>query len=175
MFDFTPVNVTHIPLLFSWFQQPHVIQWWQEPQDLTRFTDKWQIKITGHAASKQDPAAGFCVSIDQTPIGYVQYHRVNENDRRGYPPLPDHTVGMDIFIGNPSYLGKGFAAPIITEFIEKVITIKEPKTTCIIIDPEPNNTRAVHVYKKAGFTPIGEYNRSSSRVLLMSLDIKQKD
>lgn len=65
---------------------------------------------------------------------------------------PD-TITLDLFICDERYLGKGFSVPMISNFlITHFAHVKK-----VLIDPEANNNRAVHVYQKVGFKIIGEF------------------
>lgn len=77
-----------------------------------------------------------------TPFAYLLTHE-EENE----------ALSMDLFICDPRFLGKGFSVPLIHQFL--LSQFKNKKT--IFIDPEVRNTRAVHVYQKAGFEIIGEF------------------
>lgn len=165
--NFEPLATSNITLLFEWFMQPHVATWWAEPKDFALFDKKWLNRITTGYTEEHNPFNGYTILIDDTPIGYIQYYCVTAKDRIGYPPLPEHTVGLDLFIGATEYLGKKLSVPIITHFIETIIKHREPHTTMLIIDPAPNNQRAIHVYKKVGFKEIGTFKRTFGTVLLM--------
>ncbi len=62
-------------------------------------------------------------------------------------------ITLDILIGDKEYLGKGFAHILIQEFLQ----CHFPHVSEVIIDPEATNTRAIHVYQKAGFEFITEF------------------
>jgi 8-oxo-dGTP pyrophosphatase MutT (NUDIX family) len=68
-------------------------------------------------------------------------------------PESDDAITLDLFICHPDYLGKGLAVPMIREFL----FTRFPKVKRVLIDPEVANTRAIHVYKKAGFKITGEF------------------
>ncbi len=64
-----------------------------------------------------------------------------------------HAITLDIFIGNPNYLGRGLAPQIIKTFLKTHFgDISE-----VFIDPEESNQRAVHVYQKTGFQIIDQF------------------
>lgn len=77
-----------------------------------------------------------------TPFAYLLTHE-EENE----------AFSMDLFICDSRFLGKGFSVPLIHQFL---LSQFENKKT-VFIDPEVRNTRAVHVYQKAGFEIVGEF------------------
>ncbi len=62
-------------------------------------------------------------------------------------------ITLDLFICDLNYLGKGIAVPMIHSFLQKHFSDKEK----VLIDPEVANSRAVHVYQKAGFKIVREF------------------
>jgi hypothetical protein len=76
-----------------------------------------------------------------------------------------------MLIGDTNYLGKGLSHILIQEFLLSQF----PSVSEVLIDPEATNSRAVHVYKKAGFVMIGEIIPSYSPHLhyMMRLDMKK--
>jgi RimJ/RimL family protein N-acetyltransferase len=68
-------------------------------------------------------------------------------------PEGKNAITLDMFICDLNYVGKGFAVPLIHKFLQT----KFPKVEKVLIDPEKTNTRAIHVYQKAGFVITGEF------------------
>lgn len=82
------------------------------------------------------------------PAGYIQMYDLNLNDT--YQQLfsdNKKTVGIDFFIGNKQFIGKGFATLILQKFIQTYCDDVER----IIVDPNSKNSGAIHIYKKLGF------------------------
>lgn len=83
----------------------------------------------------------------------------------------DDAITLDLFICNLNYLGKGLSVPMIREFlIRHFSTVKR-----VLIDPEATNSRAIHVYKKAGFKVIGEFIASWHPVPHYQMELKMDD
>jgi aminoglycoside 6'-N-acetyltransferase len=164
---FNVLHNTNVPLLFTWFKQPYIATWWQEPTEYGAFNKKWSTRITTKLTEEKNSFHGYIMLVNNDPIGYIQYYHITDKDRIGYPPLPKNTVGIDLFIGNPAYLGKKLSVPIITAFISTIVIINAPHTTMLIIDPATTNQRAIHVYEKAGFKKIGIFKKPYGIVFLM--------
>ena len=62
------------------------------------------------------------------------------------------TLTLDLLIGEKDFLGKGIAHLMIQQFILD----QYADADYFIIDPEAANTKAIHVYEKAGFKKVGE-------------------
>ncbi|WP_163270692.1 GNAT family N-acetyltransferase [Chelativorans alearense] len=147
---FEPVAAQHFPLLRRWLEMPHVREWWGEPE-----------KELGHIrdmVAGRDTTQPFLIVLDEEPVGYIQcwfigHHQNKEwvDDNPWLMELPAETVGVDLSIGDPEKLSKGIGTAALGAFVRKLLN--EGHTT-IIIDPDPQNTRAVRAYTKAGFRPI---------------------
>ncbi len=79
-------------------------------------------------------------------------------------------ITLDVFICDRAYLGKGLSVQLIHEFLLSQF----PHKKRVMIDPEASNTRAIHVYQKAGFKITGEFIASWHPVphLQKELDMK---
>src|SRR5665647_928536 len=87
---FKPVTQDDIPLLFAWFLQPHVHEWWAVPETEQEFSDYILEKVTG------DKQLAYMVFLNDVPLGYIQYYYLNpdlEADETWLPELPQGTVG----------------------------------------------------------------------------------
>ena len=73
-------------------------------------------------------------------------------------------MGVDLSIGEADNLSKGIGSAVLRRFVDK---LKAEGHTAIIIDPDPNNTRAVRAYAKAGFRPVPNLAENTQGVLIM--------
>jgi len=165
--SFKEVITDDLPLLFTWFKEPHVKQWWPTPEENESFA-----KFLQRIRSKE--TRPYIVFIDEKPIGYIQYYHIDRSVEKAgtwLPELPETTVGTDQFIGDPQYLGKGYGTLFIKEFIKYLTHTLQPNITTIIVDPEPTNYAAIRCYEKVGFKPVGSYTTPWGPSLLMRYDI----
>ncbi len=156
-----------IPLFARWFAQPHVQKWWPvlgENEVMQKFLERIRSKDT----------FGYVVMLGDMPIGYIQYYYIDRtNPKAGswLPELPKETVGLDQFIGEPDYIGKGYGTQMIKNFIAYLVTI-EPQIITVVVDPDPENFAAVRCYEKVGFTQVGSFETQWGTSLLMQYDIR---
>ncbi len=156
---FEPVSEEVLPLLHSWLKKPHVRQWWGDPdQELELIKEI----VTGNQAD------GFLVAIDEVPVGYVQSWQVSkfEDEELWVKDLPDHAIGVDIFIGPEKYTGKGVGPAILRCFCKKLF---DEGASYLVIDPDALNTRAVSAYEKAGFKLLKSFKEPDGDTLIMNL------
>jgi RimJ/RimL family protein N-acetyltransferase len=164
---FKKITDADLPILLTWFKEPHVQKWWPIPtQDevLAHFLKRIRSKDT----------FGYLAQLDGNPIGYIQYYYLDTSEAKtgAHLPveLPETSVGTDQFIGDPNYLYKGYGTQFIKAFID-YLRIIEPQVTTIIVDPEPTNTAAIRCYEKVGFKRVTEYDTPYGRALLMRYDV----
>ena len=71
-------------------------------------------------------------------------------------PEPGEAWTLDILIGPPEYVGRGIATQMLESFLSH-IQYQNRALRTVLIDPEANNSRAIHVYEKAGFQLVSEF------------------
>lgn len=162
---FKKLQAEYLPLLYSWFQEPHVSVWWPVPDKEEDFFEKFLKRI------RSKDTIPYLVFINNTPFAYIQYYLVDFKKDTWLPAeLPVNTIGIDQFIGIKEYIGKGYGTLFIREFIKFLNNLDQDITT-IIVDPDPKNLAAIRCYEKVGFQKIGEFTRQSGQALLMKFNI----
>lgn len=135
-FTFKPAQENQRLLIHHWIAQEHIKEWLHGEglqntiEDLEKFFQggSWG---THWIAYDKD-----------TPFAYLLTSEEGED-----------AITLDLFICDLNYLGKGLAVQMIKEFLLSQF----PNKKRVLIDPEVSNSRAIHVYKKAGFRISGEF------------------
>jgi RimJ/RimL family protein N-acetyltransferase len=130
LFHFQPVTSADFPLLLNWLQRPHVKRWWNDGDDTLE-------KVARHYAN-QAHSKRFIVYLADLAIGYIQYYLEE-----------DESIGIDLFIGEETLTGRGVGTALMQAFMELLIEWHQPQA--FIIDPDPENVRAIRCYEKVGF------------------------
>ena len=144
---FAPVNESHHHLLRRWLRQPHVREWWGDPEQ--------ELKLIAHGKD-DDGTEGFAIVLDDAPVGYIQSWMPSQFDNEGWEQgLSPDVRGIDVFIGETSALGNGVA--IISAFVHRLFTEGHDH---LVIDPDKQNRRAIRAYEKVGFVRYGETEES---------------
>jgi RimJ/RimL family protein N-acetyltransferase len=164
---FSTFTTRDLPLLHSWFLQPHVAYWWQEPIAWHEFHTKWSERIATGLSAYHTPWFGHIACINAIPIGYIQHFFITSQQAHGYPVLVQKTVGLDFFIGEQAYLGKKLSTPIIATYLHTIVQEDHTSVSTVLIEPSVTNNRAIHVYAKAGFKSLGPQITSNGTILLM--------
>ena len=127
-----------LPLIRRWLETPHVAEWWHDPVE--------QFELVSGDLAHPDMAQ-FIVHTDAQPFAYLQCYNISAWNS-GFGVHPDGTRGLDQFIGEADMLGCGHGSAFIRVFAENLLSSGTPR---IVIDPDPDNSRAIKSYEKAGF------------------------
>lgn len=150
--ELIPLNLSHFHLLLSWFNQPHVQVFYSlRPWTLAEIEEKFKDRVAGHDSSN---VHGFVACIQDSPVAYLQCYAVKDHPWEGQNFSEDFiekAVGLDFFIGDPSFLGKKMASPILEKFIQAEVLRIYPESKSLVVDPEINNQGSIGFFEKAGF------------------------
>ena len=140
------------PLMLKWLTDERVLEFYggrdkkYTMESLKEhYTKKWS-----------DEVFRVIIEYNNIPIGYGQIYKMYDElySDYHYPKTDESVYGMDQFIGETEYWGKGIGTKyikIILEFLKK-----ERNADAVILDPHKNNPRAIRCYEKAGFKIIKE-------------------
>lgn len=140
-----------IPMLQEWFQKPHIQEYWGT-DDYT-----WNNLVNNILYGKKDLFDYWVSYYDNEPLGLLLTTDATEGEPEHLMPFVEKTgvtLTLDVMIGNDDFLGKGFAAEMIKNFLDFLGT----SVTAVLIDPESRNSKAIHVYQKAGFIIISKFS-----------------
>lgn len=154
---FRPMTAADLPLVQRWLQQPHVIEWWGDPDEQYRL-------VRGDLEERAMDQ--FIVSIGGSDFGYIQCYDLSAWDS-GFGAHPNGTRGIDQFIGEPDMVDRGHGSAFIRAFIQRTLATGAPR---VVTDPDPVNARAVRAYEKAGFARVGLVDTPDGIALLMARD-----
>ena len=163
MISFRPVTSADLALLGDWLARPHWRTWWGDPE-----TELGYIRDMVEGRDTTEP---FIFQIEGRDTGYIQVWYVKDQMKddilKDYPwltRLPSETVGVDLSIADDRQLSRGIGTKVLSAFVD---TLRQRGFERIIIDPDPENQRAVKAYRKAGFREIPELLGQTDDSLLM--------
>ncbi|MCH9612162.1 MAG: hypothetical protein S4CHLAM102_06460 [Chlamydiia bacterium] len=137
---FSHLTKEYLPLLKSWFQKPHVAEYWHGQGLQNTLTS-----IDQFLTSEEAPFTHWIAFHENTPFGYLIT-----------APYESNGLSVDLLIGDERFLGKGLG----TQMIPELITAHFSHIHDIYIDPSLSNSRAIHVYEKVGFVQVEEFTPS---------------
>ncbi|APO65729.1 GCN5-related N-acetyltransferase protein [Rhizobium gallicum] len=161
-YRFRDVCREDFPLLAQWLAEPHVARWWGEPS-----TELGSIE----EAMTSEETRPMIVELDGKPIGYLQSYDPHLEEGHPYQDQPKGTLGIDISIGIPELTDKGHGAAIIRQFTSELFADGAKR---IVIDPDPENLRAIRAYEKAGFRYVDTRTSIYGPAHFMALDAPEE-
>jgi RimJ/RimL family protein N-acetyltransferase len=147
-FTFRPLSFADMPTMSRWLSDPVVAEWYEEGgTDIGHLTGKYRDMLEG-----REPTKGYIAMCDGVEIGYIQAVPIDSfPDYARQLDVQPGAVGIDLFLGEPAYRGRGIGSAMLREFTDRIV-FGEMHAPIAIIGPSPENTRAVRSYEKAGFT-----------------------
>lgn len=155
---FIPLHPSHFPLLYKWMNAGHLQKWWGEehPWTLQNIATKYETYCMGYKIfeGQKKPIHPFIIEISSQPIGFIQYYNAYDFPRESGEKLIElrqSLAALDLYIGEISFLGKGFGPLILNKFLKEHVS---SSFEACFVDPDRHNIQAIRAYEKAGFTPI---------------------
>jgi aminoglycoside 6'-N-acetyltransferase len=142
-------------MIRQWLAMPHVVDWWGDPEQ--------QFELV--SGDLHEPAMEqFIVLADEDPFGYLQCFNLHAWPNAAFGSQPDGTRAIDQFIGKPDMIDRGHGSGFIRSFADQLLRNGTPR---VITDPDPENTRAIRAYEKAGFVRERIVDTTDGPALLM--------
>lgn len=138
-YRFRPVTQADLPRLALWLAEPHMQAWWGPVEE----------ELDGIAeAIDSVETRPMIVELEGEPIAYAQSYDPHLEEGHPYQDQPPGTLGIDLSIGPPERLGRGHGSAIARALSASLFAEGARR---IVIDPHPENGRAIRAYEKAGF------------------------
>lgn len=144
--QFQPLRINDLRILHRWLNTDHIIQWYGKKSFSFEEVEKHYLpRIKGN-----DPTNSYIILFQNNPIGYIQMYLVEDDPELKEYVSSEGSAGLDLFVGESNYLGRGLGSEIMREFLKQVVFNQPGISTCIV-DPLPTNSRMIHVNEKVGF------------------------
>jgi adenylate kinase family enzyme/RimJ/RimL family protein N-acetyltransferase len=143
---FRPLKHEDLSLMHTWFQQDDIRGSYARGEifDEKMIEEKYLPRILN-----QEPIPSFIIEINHKPCGFIQYYSLKDYLPEGMrtPENPIECAGIDLFIAEAQYRGKGLGPKVIQKFIYSFLYHYK----YIFLDPHVDNQVAIHAFQKAGF------------------------
>lgn len=169
MIYFEPLQRKHFSIIHEWFNKPHVQSFYSlRHWTLEEVKNKLSPYIDGNVH-------GFLIS-NGSPIGYIQYYSIKDYPWNGQDLTEDIVktgAGLDLFIGEEEYIGKGIGKEAIKAFLEEMIW---NKYDYCVVDPHKDNLNSIKLFESCGFRKHKEIESENAlkEKTILSLYIKKK-
>ncbi len=176
-FSVTPLTFDHAPLLHKWLQEPHVMKFWDDGdrslEDVrNHYSSRFFPKVDAILGAPSD-VKSWIASFNETPFAYLQIYFVTEHHELSFWLSKKYTtIVLDFFIGEPSFLEKGLAIPLLECFIDQIL--KDYLPFRLLVDPNVNNAKAVRIYDKMGFEALGEFQNDGKSYRVLKKDCSSR-
>ncbi|MBD9526282.1 GNAT family N-acetyltransferase [Paracoccus sp. PAR01] len=135
-FGFRPVTRADLPLLADWLRLPEVARWWRGAET----------QLAGIAEDLDEPAMRQWLVLEHgAAIAYAQVYPAHHWNAPHFHDLPADALAIDCFSG-PEGFGRG------GQWLSALSDILLVEASVLVIDPAPDNHRAIRAYEKAGFS-----------------------
>jgi len=138
-YHFRPLTCADLPVVVRWLGTPEVTRWWGDPKEQFAL-------ITGDL--DEPLMRQWIVEHGGRAFAYVQTYPANAWPQTHLAHLPDGAMVIDAFIGEPAMLGCGHGSAFLHTVGKKLLAEGAP---IVAIDPDSDNHRARHAYRRAGF------------------------
>ena len=159
--SFRPFTVEDVPKIVRWLREEDVTRWWWDiaGKSDAELADEWTTK----ALNVEQKEFRYIIAVDGKEIGNIQVTVL-----KNYPEYEaevdiHNAAGVDVFIGEPESRNRGIGTRVVRQFVDEIVFTTPGIETCTI-DPEPENTRAIRAYEKAGFRYVRNYHSSEDNV-----------
>lgn len=146
-----PATVEDAELLAGWDREPHVIACSTDDPDadIAFGGIEWREELA------EQSEVGFyrIAEVEERPIGVMQIIDPHLESTHYWGEIEPNLRAMDIWIGPPDALNRGYGTRMMTLAIEEAFA--DPAVTAIVIDPLASNTDAHRFYRRLGFKPVG--------------------
>jgi aminoglycoside 6'-N-acetyltransferase len=141
-----PMNEGDYALMAKWLSDEKVLEHYGPRLTLEQVIAKYGPRIEGNHSVKP-----YIIEYKNTPIGYMQYYPITTAQLKlyGYSEENEKVFGVDQFIGDTSFWGKGIGTTMIGLLLD-CINLKEGIQR-VLLDVKNTNVRAIRCYKKCGF------------------------
>lgn len=133
-------------MLGTWLRQQHVAPWYPQPD-----------QILAWAANPPRNGSHALIVYAENPVGYIRWQVVDRDtlDSVGLRDIPTNAVDVDLLLGDPESVGKGFGPEALRLLVLRLRA--NPSLPLIGLTSSVANVGAHRAFEKAGFRVACQY------------------
>jgi aminoglycoside 6'-N-acetyltransferase len=145
--EFRALAEDDLPQVFMWLRKPHVSKWYAAaPDTFAETAAKY-----GPRTVEGNAVRAFIAVVDGRDVGYIQAYAIEDFPEYAADIGSERGVeGVDVFIGEESYLGRGVGTQVIRRFVDEVVFRGDGAVACVA-GPAEGNMASIRAFEKAGF------------------------
>ena len=137
-YSFKKMTRDDLPMFRAWLEEDHIDGWWGDSATEARLVEEdmdrevVDMRLACH---------------EGTPFAYIQDYNAHAFGAPQYADQPKDARAIDTFLGDPAFLGRGHGSGYIASRVAQLRT----SYPVVVVDPDPENKRAIAAYSRAGF------------------------
>jgi len=153
-------------MLAGWLMQPHVRRFYQKnPITLDDVARQYGPGVRG-----EEPGQYQLALHGATPFAYLQCYRNVDYPQWGNIIDVHNGVSIDLYIGEPAYLRRGFGRAALRSYLRQVVFPSHADETRAYIGHELANTAALRCSQAVGFQPLRTFLENGIETLLLAIE-----
>lgn len=162
-YSFRPFTSDDLPLVAGWLKTPGVLRWWGDRHE----------QLTLIAADLNEPMMRqWLVKHDGKSFAYLQAYPARAWPQTHLAHLPPTGEVVDVFVGDPTMIGRGHGRAFLRNFAEMLIA---DGASLVATDPLSENHRARRAYSRAGFAHDKIVSTADGLVAVMIFEQRQAE
>lgn len=149
-------------LMLRWLSMPEVAEWWN-PERMALTLDGI-IAEYGPQTRSEDSSTACIIELSGRPIGYIQFYPWDAEEaamREMGVDLPTGYWGIDILIGEPDHLSRGFGSRAVSLLSHYLVEQRGAAGVALVVARD--NVRAQRAYERAGLVRKSEVLDTDTR------------
>jgi aminoglycoside 6'-N-acetyltransferase len=134
---------------------------------LREVEEKYSPRVLG-----KEGVSAYILLRNSEAVGYVQTYPVQDGEWG--LRITSIAIGLDMFIGKPDLLHRGFGSRLLLQFLEDVVFSHDAIVQCFA-DPVCRNSAAVRAFAKAGFRHLKAVLSPETRDSVCVMCVKRSD
>lgn len=150
---------TDAVMLHRWHHEPHVIPFWNQNFPFSKYSKHLKALL---ADENQTLWIG---AVNGNEMSYFETYWAKEDPISKYYEAAPFDQGVHLLFGDPAYLGRGLAAPMLVTIMQQMFS--DSRTARIVAEPDIRNEKMIHIFAKCGFSPEKKLDLPDKQALFM--------